>query len=48
LDLTEARRLAAGLMAGHGLTGWRLVFDNARPGPACAASTAGRSGCPAR
>jgi predicted SprT family Zn-dependent metalloprotease len=30
LDLTEARRLAAGLMAGHGLTGWRLVFDNAK------------------
>jgi len=30
LDLTEARQLAAGLMAQHGLTGWRLVFDNAK------------------
>jgi len=26
----EARRLATGLMARHGLTGWRLVFDNAK------------------
>jgi predicted SprT family Zn-dependent metalloprotease len=30
LDLTEARQLAAGLMARHGLTRWRLVFDNAK------------------
>ncbi|WP_433303746.1 SprT-like domain-containing protein [Actinoplanes sp. CA-030573] len=30
MDLTEARRLAAGLMDRHGLTGWRLVFDNAK------------------
>ena len=30
MDLTEARQLAAGLMARHGLTGWRLVFDNAK------------------
>jgi predicted SprT family Zn-dependent metalloprotease len=30
LDLTEARQLASGLMARHRLTGWRLVFDNAK------------------
>ena len=30
MDLTEARRLASGLMARHGLIGWRLVFDNAK------------------
>jgi predicted SprT family Zn-dependent metalloprotease len=30
LDLTEARQLASGLMAQHGLTRWRLVFDNAK------------------
>jgi predicted SprT family Zn-dependent metalloprotease len=30
LDLTGARQLAAGLMARHGLSGWRLVFDNAK------------------
>jgi predicted SprT family Zn-dependent metalloprotease len=30
LDLTGARQLASGLMARHGLTAWRLVFDNAK------------------
>ena len=30
MDLTEARQLAAGLMGRHGLSGWRLVFDNAK------------------
>ncbi|GAA2532395.1 SprT-like domain-containing protein [Winogradskya humida] len=30
MDLTEARELAAGLMAQHRLPGWRLVFDNAK------------------
>ena len=30
MDPTEARALATGLMDRHGLTGWRLVFDNAR------------------
>ncbi|MEU4242471.1 SprT-like domain-containing protein [Actinoplanes sp. NPDC026619] len=30
MDLSEARRLASGLMAEHGLRGWRLVFDNAK------------------
>ncbi|GAA0582371.1 hypothetical protein GCM10010172_79350 [Paractinoplanes ferrugineus] len=30
MELTEARRLACGLMARHGLRGWRLVFDNAK------------------
>jgi predicted SprT family Zn-dependent metalloprotease len=30
LDLTEAKELATGLMARHRLTGWRLVFDNAK------------------
>ncbi|WP_306213801.1 SprT family zinc-dependent metalloprotease [Actinoplanes sp. RD1] len=30
MDLTSARELAYGLMARHRLTGWRLVFDNAR------------------
>ncbi|GIM91958.1 SprT-like domain-containing protein [Paractinoplanes toevensis] len=30
MDLTTARQLAAGLMARHRLTGWHLVFDNAK------------------
>jgi hypothetical protein len=30
LDLKDARELAVGLMARHRLTGWRLVFDNAK------------------
>lgn len=30
MDLREARQLATGLMAQHRLTGWRLVFDNAK------------------
>ena len=30
MDHTEARVLATGLMARHRLTGWRLVFDNAK------------------
>lgn len=30
MELTAARRLASGLIARHGLTGWRLVFDNAK------------------
>ena len=30
MELTAARHLAAGLIARHGLTGWRLVFDNAK------------------
>ena len=30
MDLTSARRLTSALMARHGLTGWRLVFDNAK------------------
>nr|WP_296065410.1 SprT-like domain-containing protein [uncultured Actinoplanes sp.] len=30
MELTAARHLACGLMARHGLTGWRLVFDNAK------------------
>jgi predicted SprT family Zn-dependent metalloprotease len=30
VELTEARRLAVGLMRRHGLAGWRLVFDNAK------------------
>ena len=30
MDLTEARRVATSLMARHGLSGWRLVFDNAK------------------
>ncbi|MGC9670649.1 SprT-like domain-containing protein [Planosporangium sp. 12N6] len=30
MDLEEARVLAVGLMAEHGLTGWRLVFDDAK------------------
>ena len=30
MDPTEARALATGLMDRHGLTGWRLVFDNAK------------------
>jgi predicted SprT family Zn-dependent metalloprotease len=38
LDLTEARDLAEGLMARHQLTGWRLLFDNAKTrGGACRA-----------
>ena len=30
MELGEARRLATDLMARHRLTGWRLVFDNAK------------------
>ncbi|WP_433379379.1 SprT-like domain-containing protein [Actinoplanes sp. CA-142083] len=30
MDLREASRLASSLMARHGLTGWRLVYDNAK------------------
>jgi predicted SprT family Zn-dependent metalloprotease len=30
LDLSDARALALGLMARHGLTGWRLTFDHAK------------------
>ncbi|WP_239166326.1 SprT-like domain-containing protein [Actinoplanes italicus] len=30
LDLTEAREMAIGLMARHGLRGWRLTFDDAK------------------
>lgn len=30
MDLTTARRLARDLMTRHGLSGWRLVFDNAK------------------
>ena len=30
MNVTDARQLAAGLMDQHGLTGWRLTFDNAR------------------
>jgi predicted SprT family Zn-dependent metalloprotease len=30
VEITDARRLAQGLMKQHGLTGWRLVFDNAK------------------
>jgi predicted SprT family Zn-dependent metalloprotease len=30
LDLTQARHLATGLLARHRLTGWRLLFDNAK------------------
>jgi predicted SprT family Zn-dependent metalloprotease len=30
VDLEDARTLALGLMAQHRLTGWRLVFDNAK------------------
>jgi predicted SprT family Zn-dependent metalloprotease len=30
VDLVSARELAYGLMARHRLTGWRLVFDNAK------------------
>jgi predicted SprT family Zn-dependent metalloprotease len=30
LELTKARRLATDLIARHKLTGWRLVFDNAK------------------
>ncbi|BBH69192.1 hypothetical protein ACTI_58770 [Actinoplanes sp. OR16] len=30
MQLTEARELATGLMARHGLTGWRFAFDDAK------------------
>jgi len=30
VDVAEARELATDLMNKHGLTGWRLIFDNAR------------------
>ena len=30
MEILDARRLATGLMRRHGLTGWRLVFDNAK------------------
>lgn len=30
MEIHDARRLAIGLMRRHGLTGWRLVFDNAK------------------
>ena len=30
MDLTDARELATGLMERHRLTGWRLVFDDAK------------------
>ena len=30
MEILDARRLAVGLMRRHGLTGWRLVFDNAK------------------
>ncbi|MEV0900987.1 SprT-like domain-containing protein [Actinoplanes sp. NPDC049802] len=30
MDLKEARELAVGLMTRHGLTDWRLVYDDAR------------------
>jgi predicted SprT family Zn-dependent metalloprotease len=30
MDLQEARRLATALMAQHGLSSWRLVFDSAK------------------
>src|SRR5690349_19741706 len=30
LELVDVRRLASELMARHGLSGWRLVFDNAK------------------
>jgi len=30
VEILDARRLATGLMQLHGLTGWRLVFDNAK------------------
>jgi len=30
VEILDARRLATGLMRRHGLTGWRLVFDNAK------------------
>lgn len=30
MELTEAHSLATELMANHGLTGWHLVFDNAK------------------
>ena len=30
MNLPEARELASGLMARHGLTGWRLTFDHAK------------------
>jgi predicted SprT family Zn-dependent metalloprotease len=30
MQITDARRMARALMDEHGLTGWRLVFDNAK------------------
>ncbi|WP_433833159.1 SprT-like domain-containing protein [Actinoplanes sp. CA-015351] len=30
MNLTDARELAIGLMDRHGLTGWELIFDNAK------------------
>lgn len=30
MEISEARRLATALMQQHGLTGWRLVMDNAK------------------
>lgn len=30
MDLNKAASMGAGLLAEHGLVGWRLVFDNAR------------------
>jgi predicted SprT family Zn-dependent metalloprotease len=30
VEILDARRLATSLMRRHGLTGWRLVFDNAK------------------
>lgn len=30
MEILAARRLATGLMRRHGLTGWKLVFDNAK------------------
>jgi hypothetical protein len=30
VEIFEARQLAAGLMRRHGLTGWQVVFDNAK------------------
>ena len=30
MNLDDARRMATALMADHGLTGWRLVFDSAK------------------
>lgn len=30
MEITDVRQVATDLMARHGLTGWRLVFDNAK------------------